>query len=278
MKKTEYTFRPLTAEDAPAAAKLWSLVFGDEEAVVLEFFRLFARHSSFGVCAEAQGSIVAAAYCPDEMEFIASDGSSYKGCYLYAVATHPDHRKQKLAQTLCTMLKDTARSQGKDLLFTRPAEDSLYPWYEEKIGAVPLFGCRKLTFAHSHAADLPHRQLTAEEYSRLRSQCLCGLPHVHQSLRWMEWEQSLHEAYGGGFYAVGDFIADIYCDGSSAAVSELLPHSTDRQAEEVCGVLMSVTGASSCQCLLHGTDPYVSVAPLNAPLPVENGWFGPCFG
>lgn len=276
--KTEYTIRLLTMDDAPKAAKLWSLVFGDDEAVVLEFFRLFAHEQGFGACAEADGSIVAAAYCPQGTDYLASDGSVHGGVYLYAVATHPDHRKQQLARRVCNLLKDTAREQGMDVLFTRPSEDSLYGWYAEKIGAVPLLGGRLLTFAHTEGATLPHRQLTAEEYTALRDKLLRGLPHVRQSLRWMQWEQTLHQAYGGGFYAVGDFIADIYCDGRTVSVSELLPHPTPKQAENVCNVLMTVTGAERCQCLMHGEDRYVSVAALNAPLPKENGWFGPCYG
>ena len=276
--KTEYTIRLLTMDDAAEAAKLWSLVFGDEESVVLAFFRLFAHQKGFGACAEADGNIVAAAYCPRETDYIAPDGSVHRGVYLYAVATHPEHRKQKLAQRVCNLLKDTAREQGTDFLFTRPSEDSLYGWYEEKIGAVPLLGGRLLTFEHTERIDLPHHQLTAEEYLQLRDKHLHGLPHVRQSLRWMHWEQTLHKAYGGGFYAVGDFIADIYCDGNSVSVSELLPHPTPKQAEEVCSVLMTVTGAESCQCLIHGEDRYVSVAALNTPLPEDNGWFGPCYG
>lgn len=274
----EYTVRLLTVDDAPQAAKLWSLVFGDEEAVVLEFFRLFGSREGFGACAEQNGQIVAAAYAPDGTDDIASDGTAHKGVYLYAVATHPDHRKHGLAKKVCNLLKDTAWAQGMDYLFTRPSEESLYAWYEEKIGTVPLLGCDTLEFTKQDCTPLPCRALSAEEYLQLRNRHLEGLPHVRQSLSWMRWEQTLHAAYGGGFYAVGDSIADVYFDGSAVHVNELLPHPTAETAEQVCQTLTTVLGADKCECLIHGSGHYVSVAANRRPLPAENPWFGPCYG
>ena len=57
---SDYIIRPMTLADAPQAAALWSLVFGDEEALVREFFRIFAHTPHFGVCAEQNGTIAAA--------------------------------------------------------------------------------------------------------------------------------------------------------------------------------------------------------------------------
>lgn len=274
---SKYNIRLMTMDDAPRAAKLWSLVFGDEEAVVLEFFRLFGCEEGFGACAELDGTIAAAAYAPAGTDYITSDGTRHRGVYLYAVATHPDHRKQGLAQQVCTLLKDTAWAQGREFLFTRPSEESLYDWYEEKIGAVPVMGCEKLTFEKKDCTCLPCGKLTAEAYLALRRQRLAGLPHADRSLSWMHWEQALHTAYGGGFYAVGDSIADIYFDGSSIHVNELLPHPTPQQAEAVCQSLMAALGGEMCECLIHGDGHYVSVAAREVALPRDNGWFGPCY-
>lgn len=274
----EPIIRLLTADDAPEAAKLWSLVFGDEEAVVLEFFRLFGQQRGFGACAEVDGHIVAAAYAPEGTDYIAPDGSVREGVYLYAVATHPQSRKLGLAGRLCTLLKETAWAQGKQYLFTRPSEESLYPWYEEKIGAVPCSGGELQTFGQTESAALPCAPLSAEAYLRLRSRCLEGLPHVRQSFDWMQWEETLHKAYGGGFYKVGDSIADVYLDGSTLHVNELLPHPAPEQAQPLCQGLMTALGAHSCKCMIHGSGNYVSVAANGCPLPDDNPWFGPCYG
>ena len=275
---SDYNIRLLTMADAPQAAGLWSAVFGDEESVVLDFFRLFGTQQSFGACAEMDGTIAAAAYAPEGVDYIFPDGSSHEGVYLYAVATHPDHRERGLARKVCSLLKETALQQGKSYLFTRPSEESLYAWYEEKIGAVPAMGCEALAFEKTEGAPLPCSRLTAEGYLALRRSCLQGLPHADQSLDWLLWEQSLHNAYGGGFYQVGEAIADVYFDGDSVHVNELLPHPTPQTAEAVCQALMSHLGAGKCTCIIHGTDRYVSAAALSEALPPENGWFGPCYG
>lgn len=274
---SKYNIRLLTKDDAPEAAKLWSLVFGDEEAVVLEFFRLFGGEEGFGACAEIDGTIAAAAYAPAGMDYIAPDGTVHEGVYLYAVATHPEHRERGLARKVCNLLKDTAWAQGKDYLFTRPSEESLYDWYEQKLGAVPVLGCELLQFEGAKDAALPCKRLSAADYQTMRNAALAGLPHVRQSFRWLNWEQVLHAAYGGGFYAVGDHMADIYYDGSSIHVNELLPHPTAEEAEAVCGALMGHLGADSCDCLIHGSGQYVSVAARDGALPQDNGWFGPCY-
>lgn len=270
--------RLLTMDDAPQAAKLWSLVFGDDEHLVLEFFRLFGHQTGFGACAETDGQIVAAAYAPDGMDNIAPDGTAHQGVYLYAVATHPDHREKGLARKVCTLLKQTAWAQGKEYLFTRPSEESLYEWYEEKIGAVPVMGCRTLHFELAEQYDLPCVQLSPDAYLELRTKYLSGLPHVYQSIRWLNWEKNLHDAYGGGFFVIGDHIADIYQDGESLHINELLPHPTPERAEQICQALMHALGARKCECMLHGRDHYVSVAANGCYLPDDNPWFGPCYG
>lgn len=273
-----YTIRMLTMDDAAEAAKLWSLIFGDEEQLIFSFFKLFSHQHTFGACAESDGKIVAAAYCPGETDYIEPDGTVHPGVYLYAVATHPDHRKNGLARSVCSLLKETAWAQGKEYLFTRPSEERLYDWYAEKLEAVPALGCRTLRFTRNQADSLPCSPLSPEAYLNLRAQALKGFPHVCQGLRWMQWEQQLHTAYGGGFFVVGDYIADIYCDSDAITVNELLPHTTAAQAEIICQTLMTVTDTTSCRCTMHGTDHYVSAAANGKELPKENPWFGPCYG
>ena len=273
----DYVIRPLTLSDAPAAAKLWHIVFGDEEALVMEFFRLFPHCPHFGFCAEADGVIAAAAYCPHGTDYITAEGAVSKGAYLYAVATHPDHRKQGLAHRLCMELRDAAFSAGMDYVFTKPSEESLYPWYEDKIGAIPLLGSKQLSFSATAGTALPLSPISTDEYLSRRIALLQGTAHVRHSKEWMEWETLLHKAYGGGYYAVGEHIADLYCDGNTVQINELLPHCDDTQAEVVAQTLMSALGAKECICTLFGEGHYVSAVSANNLLP-ENAWFGVCYG
>lgn len=271
-----YTIRPLTLADAPAAAKLWHRVFGDEEALVQKFFPLFADCPHFGLCAELEGEIAAAAYCPWGTDSIAPDGTVTKGAYLYAVATHPDHRKQGLAAKLCAALRDAAFTSGITYVFTKPSEESLYPWYEEKIGAVPLLGGNQLHFTAKNSAPSSLSVLSPEAYFTRRSALLRGSAYVRHSMEWMQWESLLHQAYGGSFCAVGDYIADYFCDGHTVQINELLPHPTPAQAEEIAQSLMAALGATECVCTIFGEEHYVSACTNGSSLPT--GWFGVCYG
>ena len=273
---SDYTIRPLTMGDAAQAAALWSLVFGDDEALVQEFFRIFAHTPHFGVCAELNGTIAAAAYCPQGTDFMDAHGSVHRGAYLYAVATHPEHRKRGLAAKLCQNLKERVFSAGCSYLFTKPSEESLYAWYEEKIGAVPTMGMQSVSFDRCGGDALPVAPLSPAAYMAKRGEALQGLPHVRHDERWAEWEHLLHQAYGGAFCAVGAFIADYFTDGTTVQINELLPHPTAEQARQAAQALMQHTGTGRCTCTLYGDEHYVSAVTQTADLPA--GWFGPCYG
>ena len=274
----EYTIRPMTMDDALDASELWTLVFGDDERLVFEFYRLFAHQPGFGWCAEHEGKIVAAAYCPEDMYLVQPDGSEQAGAYLYAVATHPDHRKQGLAKDICNALKEYAWTRDTQWVFTRPSEEGLYGWYAEKVGAVPSMGAQALRFTAAEPLVLPYMELLPDAYLELREKHLAGLPHVRMSIWWMKWESLLHQFYGGGFYAIGDHIATFYNDGITLQVSEILPHPTAEQAESVCRTLMTLSGAANCVCTVHGEGRYVSTVAKDGAVPHDNPWFGPCFG
>lgn len=272
-----YKIHELTPPHYDSAAKLWSLVFGDNEALVREFYRLFGKQSGFACCATANGEVVAAAYCPAGTDYIAADGTAEKGAYLYAVATHPDHRKQQLAMHCCRWLQENTFRNTGSLLFTKPSEESLYPWYEEKINAVPALGGRRIELTGTASAPLSMQPLSHEAYFRLRNELLCCRAHVRHSIEWLEWESLLHKAYGGGFYTIGDSIADLYFDGTSLQINELLPHPTAAQADSLIQGIMAAMGAEACVCTVFGDEKYVSVAHEDGNLP-QNAWFGPCYG
>lgn len=275
---SEYIIRPLTEEDGAQAAKLWNLVFGDDEALVLEFFRLFSHLPTFGMGAEWEGNLVAAAYCPEGADLVTAQGTE-KGVYLYAVATHPDHRKHGLAKKLCVALRDSAFSHGATYLFTKPAEESLYAWYEEKLNAIPVLGCQTFSMQPSEASILPVIPLSTQEYVDLRNTLLQNTDHVQLSPAWFSWESLLHGAYGGGFFRIGDAAADVYWDEDSIAVQEIVSCPDEHTASSICNTLMVSFNKSRCSCTVAGTEKkYVSCAANQRKLPEGSPWFGPIFG
>ncbi len=275
---TDYIIRPITIEDALDAAEIWTSVFGDDERLVFEFFRFFDYQEGFGACAEYQGKVVAAAYCPEGMAYVEADGTVHPGAYLYAVATLPEHRGKGLAKAICQALRNTAWAKGREYIFTRPSEPGLYPWYEDAIGAIPAMGCRVLEVEAVPTDIPPYMQLDAWQYLELRTKYLEGLPHVHMDIDWLQFESNIHGFSGGGYFAVGDFVLDCYQDETTAYISEILPLPTPAQAEAVCQGFMAIGGAQKCICTIHGEGQYVSAASNQCDVPKSNPWFGPCFG
>lgn len=276
---TNYNIRPLTNFDAIDAAALWKATFGDDERLVYEFFRLFDYLPTFGMCAEYEGRIVAAAYCPTGIDLVVPGEPARRAAYLYAVATDPEHRNRGLSKELCTRLKDAAFAAGCEYVFTKPSEESLYPWYEEAIGAAPVLGCNRYAFNVGEPATMAILQMNPEAYGTLREVFLKDVPHIRFNDSWLTWEQHVHEWYGGGFFAVGHYAADMYYYGDTLVINELIPPADDETVAAVCNALMNIAEAEKCTCVTPGNrENYVSCAANQCELPKNNPWFGPVFG
>lgn len=277
----EYILRPFCETDRKQAAALWEQVFGDPATLVEQFLHLFELQPGFCMIAEQNGRIAAAAYCLDGLEVLRPGQTPIPASYLYAVATHPAHRKQGLAAALCRRLRDSCFDRGR-ILFTKPAEPSLYPWYEEKIGAIPVLPCQSIKIdALPNPADLPDvpplTSLSPAEYGRLRENLLQDMPHVRFPNSLLTWEHLLHRQYGGGFFALGSSIADIYIGNGQMEIPELLSSDSARTVQTLLSHFHIPTASVT---LPGGTEPYVSCAAPNGCLPdeVDAVWFGPVFG
>lgn len=266
------SLRPYAPSDRAGCAALWELVFGDPAALVTQFLALFEQQEGFCMVAERGGQIAAAAYSLPGLTVLRPGGPDLPARYLYAVATHPAHRKQGLAAALCRRLRDNAFAQGA-LLLTKPAEASLYPWYAEKIGAVPAMPCRRMAVKTPCDGDVT--PLTPEQYSAAREAMLSGTPHVRLPDTLFAWEHLLHEHYGGGFYAVCGGIADVFIS-ETLELPELLSSTPEASA----GALLRRFGAKEAVACLPGNDePYISCAAVNTPPDsLADVWFGPVFG
>lgn len=267
------TLRPYAPTDRPSCADLWEIVFGDPAALVTEFLRLFEHQPGFCMVAEDNGAVAAAAYALPGLTVLRPGQPDLPARYLYAVATHPDHRKRGLAAMLCRALRDQCFARG-ELLLTKPAEPSLYPWYGEKIGAVPVLPCRTLTVTTPHPGAVT--PLSPDVYTARREALLADRPHVRLPDALFRWEHLLHSHYGGGFFAVGGGIADVYAANRQMEVPELLSPAPDQDA----GALLAHFGVPAAVVTLPGgNEPYVScAAPGALPDGLSEAWFGPAFG
>jgi GNAT superfamily N-acetyltransferase len=142
--------------------QLWKIVFGDPDSFIDAFF-----HVAFSPdrcrCIEEAGKPVSALYWFD---------CSYEGgklAYIYAVATHPEHRGKGLASRLLEDTHAHLKELGYAGAVLKPAA-GLFPFYE-RLGYET---CGYITRFCAEASDspLPLRQITAEEYGCLRKSFL----------------------------------------------------------------------------------------------------------
>ena len=142
--------------------QLWKIVFGDPDSFIDAFF-----HVAFSPdrcrCIEEAGKPISALYWFD---------CSYEGgklAYIYAVATHPEHRGKGLASRLLEDTHAHLKELGYAGAVLKPAA-GLFPFYErlgyETCGYITRFS------AEASEAPLPLRQITVEEYADLRKSFL----------------------------------------------------------------------------------------------------------
>ena len=142
--------------------RLWKTVFGDPDTFIDTFFEI--------------------AYTPERCRYIAENGEaisalywfdcSYEGgklAYIYAVATHPDHRGKGLASRLLTESHEHLKALGYAGCVLKPAK-GLFPFYE-RLGYVTSGFVSRFT-AGSASVPIEIQELSAAEYGCLRRRFL----------------------------------------------------------------------------------------------------------
>ena len=141
---------------------LWHLAFGDGEEFIDLFFRT-AYDPEKCLYLTEEDQISAALYWLD-CEF-----QGQKQAYIYAVATHPDHRGKGLCRQLMEKTHEVLKQQGYTAALLRPADEGLRRMYRK-------MGYRTATcvaeFTCTAGTSIPLREIGATEYGILRRQFL----------------------------------------------------------------------------------------------------------
>lgn len=169
---------------------LWHLAFGDEAAFIDLFFGTAYSPDRCLYLAEG-GQVIAALYWLD---------CGYKGqkqAYVYAVATHPDHRGKGLCRQLMDKTHVLLKEQGYTAALLRPADDGLRRMYR-KMGYRDCTTVSELDC--TAGTPVPVREIGIAEYTRLRRQFLPGNGVVQEGV-----SLSYLAAYGQ-LYAGEDFV------------------------------------------------------------------------
>ncbi len=219
----EAVLRRVRPADAADLAAIWHRVFGDPEALALDFLNELPALGG-GVCAEEGGRLLGAAYAVTD--FIL-DG--HRAAYIYAVAVLPEARGRGLGKALTKAAAALGRELGAEILCTLPANDGLYPWYQRLIGLRCALYRREERCESAPGAAAT--ALTAEEYGLRREALLRGLPHVSVGRAALRYEKENCRCFGGGLYALGEGIAAASVEEGETQIRELLcPEGADRLA------------------------------------------------
>ena len=180
--------------------RLWNLAFGDGE----EFISLF-----FGT-----------AYAPERCLYLTEDGQvtaalywldcAYKGqkqAYLYAVATHPEHRGKGLCRKLMDMTHEALKEQGYHAALLRPADDGLRRMYR-KMGYRTATGV--VEFEATAGKPVALRKIHAREYEQLRRTYLPEDGVAQEGVS-IDYLSSYAQLYAGeDFLLAGSFYEDSF--------------------------------------------------------------------
>lgn len=242
--------------DLPALKQLWMDTFGDPPALIDTFFDSFSP-AVHGWIVKQGDEILSSAYLLLGNQFVDRQYQR-SAAYVYAVATPAQHRKNGSAGML--MRHFTNLAQERDLLlYTMPANFSLFHWYAETLKTVPSapmltrsLDCRSLTQSASV------HPMTAEEYGAKRAFILKQEPHILLSDAFLRLQETYLRMERGGFYSIGDSIFACEMHEDELVIKELLPQSA--VTEPLLQSLMHNFSASR----VHWTEPAEDGNPLVA--------------
>ena len=227
---------------------LWKLVFGDSEEFLDGFFQ---KGFSFQRCRYyTQGEQVTAA-----LHWLDCQYAEQRYAYVYAVATHPDHRGRGLCSRLMEDTHAALEEQGYAGAVLVPQEESLRLFYG-KMGYKTVSTVEEFTAVPGKKPALL-KQLGAEEYAALRRQYLPegGLLQEGESLAFLE---TYAKFYGGE-----DFLLAAYREEDFLWAMELLGN------QEAAPGILSALGCVRGRFRTPGERvPFAMFLPLKADVPV----------
>ena len=215
--------------DAPQLIRLWVEAFGDDECMIGRFLELLPEMGS-GLAAYENSKVIGAAYLLD-----AELSTGEKCGYIYAVAVDKSYRGRGIGAELCRECLRLASQKGMSFVYLLPAEESLYAWYERRIGTKTALFCayERVLPANNNARI---ERISAEEYAAEREKLLRGRLHFCCGSAYMCFEEVLCTMYGGGMYRCGEGIACGYLEDGVLRVREALGDPPDF-IPELCAML-----------------------------------------
>lgn len=248
--------------DCPTPAQLlqlrclWKLAFGDDEAFLDKFFGM-AFSPRRCRCISENGQISAALYWFD------CTCGGRKLAYLYAIATHPEHRGKGLCRTLVENTKQFLTAAGYHGALLVPEDEGLAAMY----GKMGFEACTSVSEFRCCAAPSPIaiREIDISEYARLRRALLPkgGVTQESENLAFL--------ATQARFFTGDSFLAALNTEGESLRCPELLG-----RADAAPGILRALGYAAGIFRAPGSEKPFAMLAPLS-PDCIAPTYFGLAF-
>ena len=190
---------------------LWQTAFGDTATFLDIFFRTAYAHDHCR-CLLENGEITAILY------WIDCSVKDQKLAYIYAVATHPDHRGRGLCRMLMENTHTLLCSQGYAGAVLVPQQEGLRKMYARMgyfdIGSLDCFSCSTSEDA------VPLRAIGPDEFAELRRKMLPEDAVIQEGTGLAFLSEQLQ------FYAGDGFLFAAYGEDGTLSVPELLGNQT----------------------------------------------------
>ena len=185
-------------EEWPRLRALWQGSFGDEEALIDNFFARYGQPDRLLTLRENGEPMSMLALLP--MEAVTARGERFLLPYVYALATDPAARGKGYAKALLDYAADRARELGGVGICTVPAQPSLHRFFASA-GYGECFAARRqfITLRRPTAAG-EAVCVGAAEYTELRERLLAGTPHGAWDGELTGVQEGFSKSSGGGLY------------------------------------------------------------------------------
>lgn len=244
------TIRFATAADLSAIKGLWSRCFPeDREVSILSFLACVNLESECLLGCVNQQPVCMLFLLPAQW---AGNESSCLLRYVYAVATHPQHRRNGYSSKLLEAAGVIAKRDGVSALYLLPATPDLYRYYA-RLGYRSLFSVCCVEGDADVPADVCDISImSAKQYTTRRS----WLP-LQLDARFTEYAVKAAERSGGGAFCIkqGHIVSFALCErlNDTVLIKELLSNEeTDNGI--ICRAVADHLKCSRYTCRMPATD------------------------
>ena len=205
----EFILRSAVERDREQIIKIWRESFGDSPGFIADI--LSPGLFSTAVGAEAEGRLRSVMFSFDGLS-----AGGVKATYLFALCTEEAFRGRGLGRATAEYAARCAEARGAQAVLLRPADSGLERWYAEALGARTVARCTTETVRPALSGGGKAREISAEEYLRLRSS------PWRLSEGMINAQDCVHRHFGGAFLAVGSSLLCCEKSGGRILVREII--------------------------------------------------------